>query len=72
MHPDEVGPKKRKRKRAGKDQLEKKRNENRSIIPFFVQLVNKPIFVFGARAPTAAVRGQLVVALAAGNEAGAG
>lgn len=73
MHPDDVRPKIRERKRTRKDQSEKTTGDKKgSIIPLLVQLVNKPILVFGARAAAAAVRGQLIVALAAGKEARAG
>lgn len=61
------------REKARKDQPGRKRGDEKgSIIPLLVQLVNKPILVFGTRAAAAAVRGQLVVALAAGKEARAG
>ena len=60
MHPDVVRPKirEREKKKAAKDQPEKKTgDEKRSIIPFFVQLVNKPILVFGTRVEAAALEG---------------
>ena len=75
MHPDVVRPKikEREKKKAAKDQPQKKTgDEKRSIIPFFVQLVNEPILVFGARVAAAAVRRQSVVALTAGKETRAG
>lgn len=47
-----------------------------SIIPFFVQLIDQPVLVFGAGAPAAAtavaVGGELVVAFSRGDAAGAG
>lgn len=74
MHPDEVRPMigETKKEAEGRSARKKRQYPKRSIIPFLVQLVNKPVFVFSARAAATAVRGQLVVALTAGKEAGAG
>ena len=45
-----------------------------SVVPFLVELVDQAVLVFGAGGATAAggVRGELVVAFAGGDEAGAG
>lgn len=74
MHPDVVSPKirERKKKRAAKVALKKKGDWKRSIIPFFVQLVNKPILIFGTRVAATAVRRQLIIALTAWKETRAG